>query len=97
MAVTSLVEVQLVRPSRTSTFQVVAGAPRKLDLTTLNHFDQTRMYTKAIYKLEKGRLTYCVGAPGQPRPTAFATSATDGNTLVVLKRKAADATGRARK
>ena len=87
----------MLRPVRTSTFEVIAGAPRKLDLTTLNHADQSRMYTKAIYKLEKGRLTYCVGAPGQPRPTAFATSAADGNTLVVLKRKAVDAAGKARK
>jgi hypothetical protein len=95
MAVKSLGEVRLFRPMRTSTFQVVAGAPRQLDLTTLNHFDQSRIETKAIYKLDQGRLTYCVGAPGQPRPTAFDTSAADGNTLVVLKRKVADGAGTA--
>jgi hypothetical protein len=97
MAEPSLVEVPMVRPSRRSTFQVVAGQPLKLDLTTLNHFDQSRLVTKAIYKLEKGRLTYCVGPPGQPRPTTFTTSAADGNTLVALKRKVDVGAGKARK
>ncbi len=86
MVTTDLVQVQKTTPGRTSTFQVVAGAPLKLDLTTVLHANQTRLYTKAIYKLENGLLTYCVGAPGQPRPRAFATSALDGNTLVVLQR-----------
>jgi hypothetical protein len=33
-------------------------------------------------------LTYCIAAPGYPRPTAFETRKDDGRTLVTLKRMA---------
>ena len=59
-----------------------------LDMTTLNHGDRSVLYTRAIYELDSDRLTYCVGAPGQPRPGSFTTEASDGNTRVVLKRVA---------
>jgi hypothetical protein len=76
--------------SRTSRFQVVAGAPMGLNMTTINHFDKSILQTKAIYRLGGNTLTYCVGAPGTPRPTLFATSEGDGNTLVTLRRAAAE-------
>jgi hypothetical protein len=49
----------------------------------------TPLHTKAIYLLAGDTLTYCVAAPGQPRPTAFATSPGDGRTHVVLQRRGA--------
>src|SRR5690348_8893422 len=73
-------------PQRTSWFKIVAGDPMALDMTTLNHGDRSVLHTKAIYKFHGNHLTYCVGAPGQPRPTAFTTDSGDGNTRVVLKR-----------
>ena len=47
---------------------------------------RTVLHTKAIFTIRAGVLTYCIAAPGYARPTAFATSAADGRTLVVLKR-----------
>lgn len=90
MVNTDLVEVrsfESIAPARTSTFKVVASAPMRLDLTTINHADQKVLVTKAIYQLKGNVLIYCVGAPGQRRPTSFTTVAGDGNTLVVLKRR----------
>ena len=81
-----LVEVPSVIPPRTSQFQIVAGEPMALDMTTRIHGDGTILYTKAIYRLKGNILTYCVGAPGEDRPTEFATQAGDRQTLVVLRR-----------
>jgi hypothetical protein len=36
-----------------------------------------------IWVLEGNRLTTCFGAPGQPRPTEFASVPGDGRTLTV--------------
>ena len=43
------------------------------------------LHTKAIYKIEGHHMTYCVAAPGQPRPTEFMTKKGDGCTLVSLQ------------
>jgi uncharacterized protein (TIGR03067 family) len=71
---------------RTSFFQVVPGEPMALDMTTRNHTDGSILYTKAIYRLKGNVLTYCVGAPSEPRPTEFGTQSGDNRTLVVLTR-----------
>jgi uncharacterized protein (TIGR03067 family) len=89
MVATDLVEVQSIAPPRTSTFKVIPGEPMALDMTTINHTDQSLMYTKAIYRLKGQVLIYCVGAPGKDRPTDFTTATGDGNTLVVLRRSTA--------
>jgi uncharacterized protein (TIGR03067 family) len=73
-------------PQRTSWFKVIEGEPMALDMTTLNHGDRSVLHTRAIYVLDGDHLTYCVGAPGQPRPGVFSTETGDGNTRVVLKR-----------
>lgn len=78
--------VQVPLTVRTSTFTLTKATPNEMDLTTVHHFDQSELHTKAIYKMEGDRLTYCVAAPGQPRPTEFTTRPGDGNTLVVLRR-----------
>jgi uncharacterized protein (TIGR03067 family) len=84
MVNTDLVQVSTL--VRTSTFELHRGTPSQMDMATVNHHDQSKLFTKAIYKLEGDRLTYCVAAPGQPRPTEFTTKPDDGNTLVVLQR-----------
>ena len=84
-----LVEVPWTIPSRTSRFQIVAGEPMALDMTTRNHGDASILHTYAIYQLKGNVLTYCVGSPGDPRPTEFSTQAGDRRTLVVLKRASA--------
>jgi uncharacterized protein (TIGR03067 family) len=89
MVATDLVEVQSIAPPRTSTFKVIPGEPMALDMTTINHTDQSLMYTKAIYRLKGQVLIYCVGAPGKERPTDFTTATANGNTLVVLRRSTA--------
>jgi uncharacterized protein (TIGR03067 family) len=71
---------------RTSTYTLVAGDPAGIDLTTRYQGNPTPLETKAIYTLEGAALTYCVAAPGHPRPAAFATEKGDELTLVVLKR-----------
>jgi hypothetical protein len=45
------------------------------------------LQTKAIYEIHGDRLTYCVAAPGQPRPTRYTTKQGDGHTLVSLRRQ----------
>jgi uncharacterized protein (TIGR03067 family) len=42
---------------------------------------------KGIYKLEKGTLTVCAGAPGKDRPAAFESKAGTPNQLTVWKRE----------
>ena len=81
-----LVEVPWAVPPRTSRFEIVAGEPMALDMTTRNHADGSILQTHAIYRLNGDVLTYCVGAPGEPRPTEFSTQPGDRRTLVVLKR-----------
>ena len=46
------------------------------------------LHTKAIYKIEGEYLTYCVAAPGRPRPTEFVTKKGDECTLVSLQHEA---------
>ena len=41
---------------------------------------------KGIYKIEGDSITYCWAEPGKERPTAFASKAEDGSTLMTLKR-----------
>ena len=86
MVNTDLVEVPGTKRQRTSSFQVIAGKPMGLEMVTINHGDQSVLHTKAIYHLHGNVLTYCVGAPGQPRPTTLSREMQDGNTLVVLRR-----------
>ena len=43
------------------------------------------LHTKAIYEIVGHRMTYCVAAPGRPRPTEFVTKKKDGCTLVSLQ------------
>ena len=68
---------------RTSTFVLRAGT-RQLDLTTVIHADQSRLFTLAIYQLEADVLIYCVAPPGQPRPSELAFS----RRLLPLRRRA---------
>ena len=84
-----LVEVPGTAPRIKSTFEVVARRPLALDLTTVDQRDQSVLETKAIFRFEGSTLTYCVGAPGQPRPTGFETTPGDLNTLVILQRESA--------
>jgi uncharacterized protein (TIGR03067 family) len=71
---------------RSSTFRLTAARPRQIHLTTVDAGSPIPLHTEGIYSLRGGVLTYCVAAPGRPRPTEFATAKGDGQTLVVLKR-----------
>jgi len=73
---------------RTSSFVLIAGQPAAIDLKTTYQGDAVSLHTKAIYKLQGDTLTYCIAAPGLPRPSEFATTPGDGRTLVVLTRPA---------
>jgi uncharacterized protein (TIGR03067 family) len=73
---------------RSSTYRLTAEQPARIDLTTVSQDDPAGLHTSGIYSLQGDVLTYCIAAPGQPRPAEFATTKGDGCTLVVLKRLA---------
>ena len=64
------------------------GSPSQMNMATVNHHDQSRVYTQAIYKLEGDRLTHCASGahPANRGRSKFTTRPGDGNTLVVLQR-----------
>src|SRR6516165_585480 len=70
---------------RSSTYTLTAARPALIDLTTVSP-DNPTLHTRGIYSLQGDVLTYCIAAPGRPRPAEFATAKGDGHTLVVLKR-----------
>jgi uncharacterized protein (TIGR03067 family) len=71
---------------RTSTYARPSDRPGWIDLTTVYEGKPDPLLTKAIYKIEEGRLTYCVAPRAKPRPTEFVTKNGDGYTLVELRR-----------
>ena len=73
---------------RSSTYTLTATRPALIDVTTVQQDHPTRLHTKGICSLQGDVLTYCIAAPGRPRPAALASAKGDGNTLVVLKRTA---------
>jgi uncharacterized protein (TIGR03067 family) len=90
--------------ARSSTYTLPTDQPGWIDLTTVYEGESDRfrepallevvqgvkgpLHTAAIFAIEGDRLTYCVAAPDQPRPTEFVTRKGDGYTLVSLKRHA---------
>lgn len=72
---------------RKSTFELVKDLPGAMNLTT-TYEDSTQptLHTKALYRLEKDTLVYCIAPPGRDRPAVLATRAGDEYTLVVLTR-----------
>lgn len=82
-----LVEVPTRKPQRKSTFHAIAGRPMTLDMITTNDLDSTVLHTKAICQFDGTTLTYCVAAPGEDRPSQFASVPGDRNTIVRLQRK----------
>src|SRR5262249_43012999 len=71
---------------RSSSYTLTAARPALIDLTTVSQDNPTRLHTRGIYSLQGDVLTYCIAAPGRPRPTELATTKGDGHVLVVLKR-----------
>ena len=58
------------------------SSPKRID------FDDSRLpLIQGIYKLVGDRLAVCTGAPGQPRPTDFATSFGSRTILTLLVRQ----------
>ena len=47
----------------------------------------TLQVVKGIYRLDGDSLTYCLSAPGKPRPKRFEVQKGSGQTLVVLTRQ----------
>src|SRR5438552_19169322 len=60
-----------------------------IDRKTMNEDDSSKsasanvpsrpLHTKAIYEIVGQRMTYCVAAPGRPRPTELLTKTGDGS------------------
>src|SRR5215471_8919375 len=71
---------------RSSTYTLTAAQPSLIDLTTVDQDKPAALHTRGIYTIRGDVLTYCIAAPGRPRPAEFATAKGDGHTLVVLKR-----------
>jgi uncharacterized protein (TIGR03067 family) len=67
--------------------QVVVRAGYAVDRSptpmTMDYFLADGKTQHGIWALEGKRLTTCFGAPGQPRPTEFASTPGDGRTLTV--------------
>jgi uncharacterized protein (TIGR03067 family) len=67
--------------------QVVVQAKYAVDRSptpmTMDYFLAGGKTQHGIWVLEGKRLTTCFGAPGQPRPTEFASTPGDGRTLTV--------------
>ena len=67
--------------------QVVVQARYEVDRSprpmTMDYFLEGGKTQHGIWVLEGNRLTTCFGAPGQPRPTEFASVPGDGRTLTV--------------
>jgi uncharacterized protein (TIGR03067 family) len=59
--------------------------PRHIDLVPAGGPKGTVIH--GIYKLEKGMLTICYGAPGKNRPAAFESKEGSGHTLSVWKKE----------
>jgi uncharacterized protein (TIGR03067 family) len=70
-----------------STFTLTGCTPWNVDLTTTFVDQDEPIHTHAIFGLEGDVLRYCVGPPGQARPTEFATRAGDRLTLVHSQRR----------
>ena len=77
---------EVLKSEKVSTYELGSGEPMHMDLTTVFADGRSPLFTKAIFAVHGDRLTYCVGAPGQPRPESFVTRSGDGATLVVLRR-----------
>jgi len=71
---------------RASTYTLTAARPSRIDLTTVSQDNPTRLHTEGICSLQGDVLMYCIAAPGRARPTEFATTKEDGQTLVILQR-----------
>ena len=67
--------------------QVVVQARYEVDRSprpmTMDYFLADGQTQHGIWKLEGNQLTTCFAAPGQPRPTEFASKPGDGRTLAV--------------
>jgi uncharacterized protein (TIGR03067 family) len=67
--------------------QVIVQARYEVDRSprpmTMDYFLAGGKTQHGIWVLEGNRLTTCFGAPGQPRPTEFASVPGDGRTLTV--------------
>src|SRR3954463_6414348 len=73
-------------PERLSVFELAGSQHTRIDLTTASVERPGVLRTEGVYDLAGDALTYCVAAPGRPRPRSFATAKGDGNTLVTLRR-----------
>jgi len=63
---------------------------RRADLTLTSPSLPNRPPERAIWKVEGDRLTLCVGAPGDPRPTDYSAPKGSGRTAYVLTRRVSD-------